>query len=142
MNLAIFLEDLYFNELSKLLDIEKVDSIYPFKEMFIDPDNLIDDDGYNLTDLYNFLKDVHFFYYHNQSHYGYVQINGSYYIVEVGDECNVLILGNDEVNWTKLLLDDDKYLEFKQFCLLTYNILAQDPDYKKLGDVSRESLNF
>lgn len=128
MNLQIFYDDYYFNELEKLISIEKVDPVYPFLEMNIDPDNLISD-GYDLTALYNFLKTVHFFYYYDQSHYGYIQLNGKYYIIEVGDEVNILLLGDNEINWTKLLLDDDDFLQFKDFCVNRYNIVYKEPDY-------------
>lgn len=85
MNLNIFHDTSYFNKLEELITIDKVDPLYPFKEMLIDSDNLITDDGYDLTGIYKFLKKIHIFYYYNQSHYGYVQINGRYYIVEIGD---------------------------------------------------------
>lgn len=142
MKLDIFYDAVYFNKLEEFITIDKVDHLYPFKEMLIDPDNLINDEGHDLTELYNFLKKIHFFYYHDQSHFGYININGLYYIVEVGDECNILLLGDDEVNWTKLVLDDDDYFEFKHFVSTHYNISITDPDYDKLFEVSQKHIDF
>ena len=142
MNVEIFFDDDYFNKLEEFMTIDKVEPLYPFKEMLIDPDNLIDNNGCDLTDLYNFLKKVYVFYYHDQSHFGYIQINGLYYIVEVGDEVNIVILGDNEINWTKLLLAYDDYLLFKDFCLKTYDIAYKEPDYDKYLEIKTKYMRF
>lgn len=141
MNTAIFFEKKYFEELEKYISIDKVSSVYPFLEMRIDPNNLITDNC-DLTDLYIFLKDVHFFYSHDQSHYGYVKINNDYYIIEVGDEVNIVILGDNEINWTKLLLEDEDYLQFKNFCLKNYDITYKEPNYDKFLDIKTKYMRF
>jgi hypothetical protein len=141
MQLDIFFDNGYFNKLEEFISIEKITPIYPFLDMRIDPDNLVAD-GYNLTEIYHFLKNVCFFYFYNQSHYGYVKINDDYYIIEVGDEVNIVILGDNEINWTKLLLDDYDYLLFKDFCLKNYDIEYKESDYDKYLEIKTKYMRF
>jgi hypothetical protein len=141
MRLDIFDDYNYFNKLSEFIDIEKVDSIYPFKEMFIDPDNLITDLG-DATSIYNFLIQVHFFYYYSQKHIGYILLDNKHYIVFVDDEINIRLVSDDEINWTKSLLDDEAYLQFRDFCLEKYNITYKEPNYQNLIDVKIKHIPF
>lgn len=141
MNLDIFFNDAYFNKLKDFINIEKVDPVFPFREMFIDPENLVNDLG-DATSIYNFLLNVKFFYYYSQRYIGYCLFDNKYYIVFVDDEINILLAGNDEVNWTKLLLNDADYFMFKDFCLTNLKLKCQDPDYKALGKISRQYIDF
>lgn len=148
MNLDIFYDELYYNKLSDLILIHECKPIYPFKEMGIDPDNLVIGDR-NDTELYNFLKKVNFIYYCDQIYIGHTVIDGSEYIIKVNDELTISILGDNESNWvTLLILDDDDfdadeaYFEFGQFCLDKYKITPSKPDYKKFGELGRKFLNF
>jgi hypothetical protein len=142
MNLNIFFDDDYFNKLVDFMSFEKIDNDFPFLEMRIDPDNLINGD-YDQTPLYTFLKSVHFFYYYAQSYYGYVQLDGKYYIIEVGDELDMLILGDNEINWTKLLFDkESEYNIFKSFCLNKYKINYKEPDHVEFRKIREKYMNF
>lgn len=141
MNLDIFFNDAYFNKLKDFISIEKVNPVFPFREMFIDPDNLVNDLG-DATSIYNFLINVKFFYYYSQRYIGYTLFDNKYYVIFVDDEINILLAGDDEVNWTKLLLNDNDYFMFKDFCLTNLELECQDPDYKVLGKISRQYLDF
>lgn len=141
MRLEIFDDDSYFNKLDEFITIDRVSSIFPFKEMFIDPDNLISEYG-DFTDIYNFLKEVHFLYYYSQRYIGYTLLDNKYYIVFVDDEINVRIVGDNEINWTITVLEDDDYLQFKKFCIENYGITYKDPDYDELLDVLIKHANF
>lgn len=141
MNLEIFFDELYFNKLSEFIFIDKVNPLFPFKEMLIDPDNLINEFG-DATSTYEFLLNVHFFYYYSQRYIGYILIDNHYYIIFVDDEINIMLTGYDEVNWTRLVLNDDDYLEFKKFFSTHYKTPITDPDYDYLGAINRKFLNF
>ena len=141
MRLEIFDDDSYFNKLDEFITIDRVPSIFPFKEMFIDPDNLINEHG-DFTAIYNFLKEVHFLYYYSQRYIGYILLDDNYYIVFVDDELNVRLVGNSEINWTKTVLDDDGYINFRNFCVNKYNIIHHDPDYDFLLLIYEKHLCF
>jgi len=141
MNLTIFDDSIYFEKLHSFLFLDKVGPTFPFEEMFIDPNNLITD-TYDFTDIYNFLNSVHFCYYYEQQYIGYTLLEGKYYIICVDDEINISIIGNDEVNWTKLWLDDDEYIDFKDFCKSTYNISCIEPDYDHLLSIEEKNIDF
>jgi hypothetical protein len=141
MNLEIFFDELYFNKLSEFITLDKVEPLFPFREMLIDPDNLINEFG-DATSTYNLLLNIHFFYYYSQRYVGYILLDNRYYIVFVDDEINVMLAGDDEVNWTKLVLDDDDYFEFKNFVSTHYNISITEPDYDKLFEVSQKHIDF
>lgn len=141
MKLEIFNDDDYFNKLDEFISIDKVDPVFPFKDMFIDPDNLINDLG-DATSIYNFLVQVHFLYYYSQKYIGYVLLDDKYYIVFVDDEINIRLVGDDEINWTKLLFDDDIYSQFKNFCVNKYNINYKEPDYQQLLDIQIKHIDF
>lgn len=141
MNLNIFYDDVFYNELSELFTIDERDPIFPFKEMRIDPDNLVRG-IHDATAIYTFLKDVHFLYQCDQKYIGYVKIDGIDYIIDIDDEATISILGDDEVNWTKDLLDDEQYLYFKNFCLNHYQIKTTEPDYEKFSEIERKFLTF
>lgn len=135
MNLTIFDDSVYFEKLHSFLFLDKVGPTFPFEEMFIDPNNLITE-TYDFTNLYNFLNSVHFCYYYEQKYIGYVLLDNRYYVIFVDDELNIMVAGDDEVNWTKLVFDDDdEYLEFKNFCLIQYNIKSNDANYDKLREI-------
>lgn len=138
MNLSIFFDDDYFNKLDEFITLDKVDPIFPFKEFHIDPKNLKKN---NTTDVYNFLINVHFFYYYEQSYFGYTQLGDNYYIIEVDDELTVTVAGDTEINWLKLVLDDD-YLEFKQYCIERYGINNKNPNYKELQKIEDKYIKF
>jgi hypothetical protein len=141
MNLDIFFDELYFKKLSEFITLDKVETLFPFKEMLIDPDNLINEFG-DATSIYNLLLNIHFFYYYSQRYVGYILLDNRYYIVFVDDEINVMLAGDDEVDWTKLVLDDDDYFEFKHFVSTHYNISITEPDYDKLFEVSQKHIDF
>lgn len=139
MNLEIFFDDEYFNKLEEFISIQKVDPIFPYKDFYIDPNNLKKNDA---EEVYNFLTKVHFFYYYEQHYYGYAKLDNNYYIIEVDDEVTVAVLGDTETNWLKLLLDDVDYLEFKKFCVNKFGIDKKEPNYTKLQQVQDKHVNF
>lgn len=141
MNLNIFYDEMYYNKLSELFTIYECNPIFPFKEMRIDPDNLVRG-IHDATNIYNFLKDVHFIYHCDQKYIGHVKIDDVYYIIDIDDEATISILGDDEVNWTKDLLDDDQYLDFKNFCFTHYKINSTEPDYNKYLAIEMKHISF
>lgn len=141
MNLKIFYDTKYYDKVDDLLYIYECNPIFPFKDMRIDPDNLISD-LYDATELYNFLNSVHFLYLLDQMYIGHVDIDGITYIIKVDTELNISVIGNNEFNWIKLFVDDDDYLEFKEFCSKNYKIIGDEPDYKKFGNIKRQHSFF
>lgn len=138
MNFTLFFDDVYFNKLDEFLTIKKVDPVFPYKEFYIDPKN---HKKYGTADIYNFLVNVHFFYYYEQSYFGYAKLGNDYYIIEVDDELTVTVAGDTEVNWLKLLLDD-KYVAFKNFCVSTFGIDGKEPNYQALQKIEDQYIDF
>jgi hypothetical protein len=138
MNLDIFFDNDYFSKLDEFISIEKVDRIFPYKEFRIDPKNLKKNDA---EEVYNFLTKVHFFYYYEQSYFGYTKLDDIYYIIEVDDEMTVTVAGDTEINWLKLVLDDN-YPEFKKFCVNTYGVNKKEPNYTELQKIEDTYIHF
>lgn len=141
MNLDIFDDENYYNKINELLFIYESNPVFPFKQMRLDPDNLVSE-LYDATDLYNFLNNVHFFYLLDQMYIGHVDIDGITYIIKVDTELNISIIGDNEFNWIKLFIEDDDYSEFKKFFSKNYEIVGDDPDYKKFGVINRKHSFF
>lgn len=139
MNLKIFHDVSYFNKLEEFIFMEKVDPLFPFKEFRIDPKNLKKN---NAEPVYNFLTQVHFFYYYEQHYYGYAKLDNDYYIIQVDDEVTVTIIGNNESNWLKLLLDDSDYLTFKDFCVSVLGLDSKEPNYTQLQKIADKHIDF
>lgn len=138
MNLNIFFDNDYFNKLEEFISIQKVTPIFPYKDFYIDPNNLKKNDA---EEVYNFLTKVHFFYYYEQSYFGYTELDGIYYIIEVDDEMTVTVAGDTEINWLKLVLDDN-YPEFKKFCVAKYGFDKKEPNYTELQKIEDKHIDF
>jgi hypothetical protein len=142
MNLDIFYDEIFYTKLDDLFFIYERNPIYPFEEFHFDPNNLVGP-LYDATDLYNFLNKVNFLYLLDQQYVGIVEIDGIEYIIDVDTECNISILGDNEINWTKCFFgwrEDEEwtYLEFKNFFEQHYKTTFNEPDYEKFGTIERK----
>lgn len=137
MNLNIFNDKNYYDKVDDLLYIYESNPIFPFEDMGLNPDHLVSE-IYDATDLYNFLKRVKFFYLLDQIYIGHVDIDNMIYIIKVDTELNISVIGDNEFNWIKLFVDDNDYLEFKEFCVTQYSIIGTEPDYEKFGNINRK----
>jgi hypothetical protein len=138
MNLDIFFDNDYFSKLDEFISIQKVDPVFPYEDFFIAPKH---HKKYGTKDIYDFLVNVHFFYYYEQSYFGYTKLDDIYYIIEVDDEMTVTVAGDTEINWLKLVLDDN-YPEFKKFCVNTYGINKKEPNYTALQKIEDTYIHF
>jgi hypothetical protein len=138
MNLDIFFDNDYFNKLDEFITIQKVDPIFPYEEFYISPKH---HKKYGTKDIYDFLVNVYFFYYYEQSYFGYTKLDDTYYIIEVDDEMTVTVAGDTEINWLKLVLDDN-YPEFKKFCVDTYGFNKKEPNYTELQKIEDTYIHF
>jgi hypothetical protein len=141
MNLDIFYDFDYYKKIDDLIFIELRQPEFPFEDFDIDPNNLIEG-IYDSTAVYNFLKEVNFIYYFDQRYIGIATIDGKDYIIQVDDEVNIYIIGNNEVNWTAVVLAPDDYLDFKYFCSKNYNTSYDDADYDYLLQVQIKNITF
>lgn len=141
MNLDIFYDKKYYVKLSQLMLINEFNPVFPFEDFDIPPDNLINADD-DFTAVYNFLNDVKFIYYCDQMWVGHTSIDGITYIIKIDDEVNISIIGDNEVNWTEVVLSPDDYLDFKSFCSKNYNTSYDDSDYDRLLEIQIKNITF
>lgn len=146
MNLNVLYDSSYIEKLDSLFHIYEINPIFPFEDYGINPSQLVDEDGYDSTPIYKFLKEVKFVYYFDQKYIGYIKINSVVYIIDIDTELNISIIGDNLINWTRDLFyiyqKDDQYEDFKSFCLEHYSIQDSEPDYDKFSLLQDQYLTF
>lgn len=145
-NLNIFHDSVYIEKIDSLFHIYELNPVFPLEDYGINESNLVDDDGYDSTPIYNFLQQITFVYYFDQKYIGYVKINNVLYIIDVDTELNISIIGDNLINWTRDLFNmyqkTEYYEDFKKFCLEHYNIQDSEPDYASFALIEEQYLNF